>query len=114
MCVCVCVGKYLLHPSALLTSHCDRIQILQMFDYFTNVVWLCQGPCGFKIGCCCTPLGALDVNHQQVFILLCPYGILSETRRSLLDYISDINEMGSVFQENCDKVVKTPSNSSFL
>jgi hypothetical protein len=45
---------------------------------------------------------------------LCPYGILSETRRLLLDYIPDVNEMGSVFQENGDKVVKTPSSSSFL
>ena len=72
-------------------------------------MWLYQGPCSFQNGCYCTPLGALDVNHQQVFSSFSSlwYSVLSETR-SLLDCIPDVNEMGSVLHENCDKVVKTP------
>jgi hypothetical protein len=73
-----------------------------------------KGPVAFKM--------AVAIHHwvpwmpiiRKCSFPLCPYGILLETRRSLLDYIPDTIEMGCVFQENSDKVVKTPPNSSFL
>ena len=126
ICVCVCVyvcvwqagsrsvGKYIMHPSVLSTSHCDRIQTLNVWLFYKccvalpRAVWLLKWLLLYTTGC------IRCKSSASVHFLFVLNGILSETSRSLLNFIPDINEMGSVFQQNCDKVVKTPPNSSFL